>query len=386
MSLDIFRGITVALMILVNNPGSLKDTYFPLKHSLWIGFPPAEMVFPFFLVIMGVSTYISLHKFDFRPSRSLILKILKRTAILFSLGLLLNWLGLVFDAFGSHDVLANKGMIGILTDTDLLRRIRIMGVLQRLALAYGISSYLIIFLKGKSLPALTYGILVIYALILFFGNGLDCSENNIVSVIDQHLLGKNHMYALRSMAGPRIAFDPEALLSTLPCISQVLIGFMFGRIIFSGHEMNIRIRNLFTYASILLIIGYLFSFLIPIIKNVWTPTYVLATSGAAGLILALFILLIDMEGKQKSLFLMFGVFGINPLVLYIFSEIIAFPIKSLTIIVHGGLFQLRDYFYGEMLVPFLGHQFGSLVFSLCILLVCWIFGYTLYKKNVYIKI
>lgn len=214
VSLDIFRGITVALRILVNNPGSLKDTYFPLKHSLWIGFPPAEMVFPFFLVIMGVSTYISLKKFDFKPSGSLILKILKRTAILFFLGLLLNWLGLVFDAVGSRDVLDHKGIIGILTDTDLFWKLRIMGVLQRLALSYGISSCLIIFLKGKNLPMLTYGILVVYGLILFFGNGLDCSENNIVSVVDQHLLGKNHMYALRSLAGPRIAFDPEGLLST----------------------------------------------------------------------------------------------------------------------------------------------------------------------------
>jgi predicted acyltransferase len=153
--LDIFRGITVALMILVINPGSLKNTYIPLKPALWIGFPVAELVFPFFLFIIGVSSYISLSKFNFKPSKSLVFKILKRTTIMFSLGLLLNWLDLIFSILGSSSILNEKGVFCILTDFQLLQKIKIMGVLQRLALAYGFSSYLIIFLNAKKLSIIT---------------------------------------------------------------------------------------------------------------------------------------------------------------------------------------------------------------------------------------
>ncbi|MEA4840216.1 MAG: heparan-alpha-glucosaminide N-acetyltransferase domain-containing protein [Bacteroidales bacterium] len=386
MSLDIFRGITIALMILVNNPGALKYTYIPLKHALWIGFPAAELVFPFFLVIMGVSTYISLRKFNFEPSKALIFKILKRTVILFLLGLLLNWLDLIFDALGSPEVLNEKGVFGILTNFDLFQHFRFMGVFQRLALAYGFTSLLIIAFKTKHLSIVAYSILIVYAVILFLGNGFECSEQNIVSIVDQHLLGKDHLYALRSLEGPRIAFNPEAILSTLPCISQVLIGFLFGKIIFSAQDINLRLRKLFAYASILLVTGYLFSFMIPIIKNVWTPTYVLVTSGSAGLMMALLIILVDINGKQNKLFLMFGVFGINPLALYLFSDLLAFPVKSLKIMVNGSYFTIRDYFYNEMLTPLFGAQFGSLLYSLSTLLICWLLGYILYKRHIYIKV
>ena len=386
MSLDIFRGITVALMILVNNPGALKNTYIPLKHALWIGFPLAELVFPFFLVIMGVSSYISLSKFNFEPSKSLVFKIIKRTIIMFALGLLLNWLDLIFSAFGSSEVLSEKGVFGILTDFQLFQKIKIMGVLQRLALAYGFSAFVIILFKAKNISIIAYGILIVYAAILFLGNGFECSEQNVVSIIDQHLLGKNHMYALRSLEGPRIAFNPEAILSTLPCISQVLIGFLFGKIIFSKNEINTRILNLLVYGSILLILGYLFSFSIPIIKNVWTPTFVLVTSGSAGLFLGLLMLLVDVHEKRRALFVTFGVFGVNPLALYVFADLIAFPIKSLKIRVNGSMFEIRDYFYGEVLTPLFGAQFGSLMYSVSMLFICWLLGYWLYKRNYFIKI
>jgi predicted acyltransferase len=194
------------------------------------------------------------------------------------------------------------------------------------------------------------------------------------------------MYALRSLEGSRIAFNPEAILSTLPCISQVLIGFFVGKIIFSKHEILTRILNLFVYSSILLVLGYLLSFSIPIIKNVWTPTFVFVTSGSAGLFLGLLMLLVDVHKKQKVLFVTFGVFGVNPLALYVFSDLIAFPLKSLKIKIHGSMFEIRDYFYAEILTPFFGAQFGSLMYSVCMLMICWLLGYWLYKKNCYIKI
>lgn len=386
ISLDIFRGITVALMILVNNPGSLKNTYIPLKHALWIGFPVADLVFPFFLFIMGVSSYISLSKFGFEPSKSLVFKIVKRTIIMFTLGLLLNWLDLVFSVLGSSEILSEKGVFGILTDSQLFQKIKIMGVLQRLALSYVFSALVIVLFKAKNLSIIAYGILIVYAAILFLGNGFECSEQNIVSIIDQNILGKTHMYALRSLDGPRIAFNPEAILSTLPCISQVLIGFMFGKIIFSKHVINTRILNLFVYSSILLILGYVFSFAIPIIKNVWTPTFVLVTSGSAGLFLGLIMLLVDVHEKQRALFVAFGVFGVNPLALYVFADLIAFPIKSFKIRLNGTMLEIRDYVYGEVLSPLFGAQFGSLMYSVSILFICWLLGYWLYKRNFFIKI
>ena len=163
LSLDILRGITIAGMILVNNPGSWSSVYSPLQHAQWHGLTPTDLVFPFFMFIMGVSTFMSLRKFNFQPTRTAILKVVRRTILIFLIGLGLNWFGQLAGA------LANG--VGFSEASTDLGTLRILGVLQRLALAYGFAALIALITKGKYLIGTIVVLLVGYFVILIFGNG-----------------------------------------------------------------------------------------------------------------------------------------------------------------------------------------------------------------------
>lgn len=377
LSLDILRGITIAGMIMVNNPGSWSDVYAPLKHAHWHGLTPTDLVFPFFMFIMGVSTYISLRKFNFEPSKNAIWKIARRTILIFVIGVALGWFGQLTWGLAS-----GESFVVAATHFDTLR---ILGVLQRLALAYGLASLTALLVKGRVLPWLIGILLFGYYLILRLGNGFEMSEENVISVVDRALWGTSHMYKDFDPEGVHVALDPEGLLSTIPSIAHVLIGFLCGKLIMENKDNHKRVEKLLIWGTLLAFSGLLLQYGCPINKKIWSPTFVLTTTGFAAQLLGLLIWIIDIHKKERwSRF--FHAFGVNPLIIYVFAGVMANVLSSIRFGWQGDNISLSGFAYEVMLRPLTGNYFGSLLYALLFVTLCWLFGYILYKKNIYIKL
>jgi len=380
LSLDVLRGITIAGMILVNNPGSWKYIYEPLKHASWHGLTPTDLVFPFFMFIMGISTYISLRKFNFQYSRSTLTKILKRTAVIFLIGLGLNWLSLSFRTYHRLSVEEIGFFEKLLKSITNFENLRILGVMPRLALTYGVSALIAIFVRHKYIPYIIVVSLLGYFLLLLFGNGFEFSEESIISVVDRAILGANHMYT-----DSGVKLDPEGLLSTIPAIAHVLIGFLCGQVLFSTKDNYERINRLFIIGAVMAFLGLLLSYGCPINKKIWTPTFVLVTCGFASTLLALLIWIIDIKGHKKwSVF--FESFGVNPLFIFVTAAVFSILLSSILIPYQDKMISLQNFIYNMCISPYLGDYFGSLVFALLFVLFNWLIGNILYKKKIYIKI
>lgn len=377
LSLDILRGITIAGMIMVNNAGSGKYVYTPLGHAQWHGLTPTDLVFPFFMFIMGISTFMSLRKFHFEPSKSAIWKIVRRTILIFVIGLALGWFGQL-----CRGLAAGESFTEASTHFDTLR---LLGVLQRLALAYGCAALIAIFVKSKYQPWVIALLLVGYFLILQLGRGFEMSEQNIISMVDRALWGTDHMYFDRTPEGERIALDPEGLLSTLPSIAHVLIGFLFGKLIADNKENHTRVEKLLIWGTVLAFSGLLLQYGCPINKKIWSPTFVLTTTGFAAQLLGLLIWIIDINKKERwSRF--FHAFGVNPLIIYVFAGVLATLVSNIRFAWQGEAVSVKAFTYEVLLRPWAGDYFGSLLYALLFVTVCWLFGYILYKRNIYIKI
>ncbi|MDD4777868.1 MAG: DUF5009 domain-containing protein [Fermentimonas sp.] len=377
LSLDILRGITIAGMILVNNPGSWSYIYTPLGHAHWHGLTPTDLVFPFFMFIMGVSTFMSLRKFNFEPSGSAIWKVVRRTILIFLIGLALGWFGKLCGGLAS-----GESFIEAASHFDT---IRILGVLQRLALAYGFAALLALLFKGKYLVWIIVSLLAGYYLLLLFGNGFEMSEQNIISVVDRAVLGVDQMYKDWTTEGTRIAFDPEGLLSTIPSIAHVLIGFLFGGLIMKHKDNHTRVEKLLIWGTVLAFSGLLLQYGCPINKKIWSPTFVLTTTGFAAQLLGLLIWIIDINQKKKwSRF--FHSFGVNPLIVYVFAGVLANLFSYIKLSWQGEMISIKAFIYNILIQPWAGNYFGSLIYAMLFVTVCWLFGYILYKREIYIKI
>nr|WP_297165459.1 heparan-alpha-glucosaminide N-acetyltransferase domain-containing protein [uncultured Dysgonomonas sp.] len=380
LSLDILRGITIAGMILVNNPGSWGSVYAPLRHAEWNGLTPTDLIFPFFMFIMGISTYISLRKFNFEYSKATVQKIIKRTVVIFLIGLGLAWFGL---SVGTFRALSEDGLgffDRLFQSITNFEHIRILGVMQRLAITYGITSLIAIFVKHKYIPYIIVVTLSAYFLLLLFGNGFEFSENNIISVVDRAVLGVNHLY---KDAG--VAIDPEGLLSTIPATCHVLVGFLCGKILMEVKDNPTRITRLFITGTILTFAGLLLSYGCPINKKIWSPTFVLATCGLASNFLALLIWIIDIKGYKKwSVF--FESFGVNPLFIYVLAGVLSIVIDNITFVYNGETISLHGFIYNQILQPAFGDYLSSLLYALLFVTITWFVGNILYKKKIYIKI
>ena len=276
LALDVMRGITIAGMILVNTPGSWQHAYAPLKHAEWIGLTPTDLVFPFFMFIMGISTYISLRKYNFTFSVPAGLKILKRTVIIFLIGIGISWLSILCF---QHDPFP-------------IDQIRILGVMQRLALGYGVTAIVALLMKHKYIPYLIAVLLISYFAILALGNGYVYDETNILSIVDRAVLGQAHIY------GGQI-LDPEGLLSTISAIAHVLIGFCAGKLLMEVKDIHEKLERLFLIGTILTFAGFLLSYGSPICKKVWSPSFVLVTCGLGSSFLALLVWIIDIKGYKN---------------------------------------------------------------------------------------
>lgn len=378
LSLDILRGITIAGMILVNNPGSWSHVYAPLRHAEWIGLTPTDLVFPFFMFIMGISTYISLRKYEFRFSRTAAMKILRRSIVIFAIGLGITWFSMLCQTWNSLSDQSLPFFARLGRSMWTFDHIRILGVMQRLGICYGATALIALTMKHKHIPYLIASLLVGYFLLLVNGNGFEYNSSNLLSVVDRAVLGVVHMYKDNGI-------DPEGILSTIPSIAHVLIGFCAGRLMMRTQDIHAKIERLFLVGTVLTFSGFLLSYGCPISKKIWSPTFVLTTCGLGSTLLALLIWLIDVKGYQKST-RFFESFGVNPLFMYVTGGVLSILLNNLLFTYQGQTISIHGFAYQIVLRPFFGDYFGSFLFAVLFVGVIWCIGYILYKKKIYIKI
>jgi len=377
-SLDVFRGATVALMILVNNPGSWGHIFSPLAHASWHGCTPTDLVFPFFLFAVGNAMSFVMPKLQQGNNSAFWGKVIQRTIMIFGIGLFLNWSP--FVKF-SEDVLVWKPW----------ENVRILGVLQRIALCYFFASVIIYY--GKSRMALFIGmmILVIYW-VLSFSLGLPGHMYSLSgyfgNAIDQQILGLTHIYK-----GEGVPFDPEGLTSTLPAIVQVIFGYLVGEYIqLKGKNFDMLAQLLLT-GVVLVLVGYIWDFSFPINKKIWTSSYVFYTTGLAMITLGMFIYLLEFKEAKGRWSQFFDVFGKNPLFIFVLSGFLPRVLALLRWVDHVD--DKGEKVYTSALPWFYEHvckniatdlRIGSLLYALCMIAFMGLLAYILDKKKIYIKV
>ena len=307
-SIDLLRGIALAGMILVNNPGDWSNIYAPFEHAEFVGLTFADLVFPTFMFVMGFCIPLSFRRFESKLTKESVLHILKRTVMIFAIGLFLQWMSSGWCDW-SH--------------------LRIPGVLQRLAICYGIAALIYLCLKkhSDSIISIAVIILVGYEFLLYDYHGFEWSEANIISRVDHYLLGANHLYVDNG-----IRLDPEGILSTFPSISHVLIGVYFAMkylSVMSDETIPDEISKYKNYIDFLVrTAGVYFTIAVvsiekQLIKKIWSPTFVLITIIIVSIILALLIYLVDIKKLKGWWSEFFVIFGRQPLVMYVIAWILA---------------------------------------------------------------
>jgi predicted acyltransferase len=366
LALDVFRGMTICFMIIVNTSGS-KFTFSPLEHAHWHGFTPTDLVFPSFLFAVGNAMSFVMNKWNTLSQAEVLGRIFKRTAIIFLCGFLLYWFPFVYMDKANHL------LISPLSNT------RILGVLQRIALAYCIASLLIYYFKPGTVISISIAILLLYwALMLWGGDAPDplAMIGNLGYKLDMWLMGPNHMYH-----GEGQAFDPEGWLSTLPSVVNVTLGFMVGKFIQEKGKTFEGLAKLLLFGFCLIVIGYFWDLSFPINKKLWTSSFVVYTVGLDCVIIAAVIYVVDFLGRTRWT-KFFTVFGKNPLFIYLLSEVGA---TVLYIIQPEPGVPLYSWLYTHIF-QHAGLYLGSLLFAISWMLFCWIIGYILDKRKIYVRV
>ena len=362
-SIDIFRGMTIALMIIVNNPGSWAYVYAPFRHAKWHGCTLTDLVFPFFLFIVGAAMRFAFVRWHSFASNEFYKHVFWRTVSIFLAGSFI------------------QAYPFIQQDWDW-SNFRIMGVLQRIALAYGIAAIMVIHLDLKKLLIASIGVLVSYWGLLWIGGGSDPYglATNLARKIDIMILGESHLYG-----GTGIQFDPEGLLSTLPSFVTVIIGYLVGAMIHTSKDFLDNIKRMSVLGITLIVLGTLWGFIFPINKQLWTSSYVLYTGGFATLVLALLCWALDIK-KWKKPFWIFEVFGTNSVFLFVLSGIWTKTILRLQFDFEGNTISGYSYLYRSLFVPIAGDLNGSLLFAITHVIGFWLVLYWLYRKKIFINL
>jgi predicted acyltransferase len=366
LALDVFRGMTICFMIIVNTSGS-KFTYSPLEHAHWHGFTPTDLVFPSFLFAVGNAMSFVMNKWNTLNQTEVLGKIFKRTLIIFLCGFFLYWFPF-FHADNAHNILFSP-----------VSYTRIFGVLQRIALAYCIASLLLYYFKPGTVLSISISILLLYwALMLMGGDARDplAMTGNLGYKIDMWLLGNNHMYH-----GEGVAFEPEGLLSTLPSIVNVTFGYFIGKFIQEKGKSFEGLTKLLLIGFSLIVIGYFWDLSFPINKKLWTSSFVVYTVGIDCVIIAAIIYVVDFLGRTNWT-KFFTVFGKNPLFIYLLSEVGA---TVLYMIQPEPGVSLYTWMY-QHIYRHAGLYFGSFLFAVSWMLFCWIIGYYLDKRKIYVRV
>jgi predicted acyltransferase len=416
-SLDVFRGATVCLMILVNNPGSWSHIYSPLEHAPWHGLTPTDLVFPFFLFAVGNAMAFVMPRPRAGGDTAFWKKVVKRSLLIFAIGLFLNWWP--FSRWQGDELVAN-GWTWVNSSGKLVG-IRILGVLQRIALCYFFGSILVYYLKVRGAFLAGLILLLLYWLLCVMGNPVDpySLQGWFGTNIDMAILHDQHMYH-----GEGLAFDPEGIMSTIPSIVQVIFGYIVGDYIIKRgqavpvaaativddnaavvvtEEQQLKenknrvlyqtLTGLFVAAMAFLLAGYVWSLNFPVNKKIWTSSYVLVTTGMAIAILATMIYAIEIKNVRNWVTRFFDVFGKNALFVFALS---AFLPKGLRLIrLPNGTNAKGEPLYVspwnwlyEKVYQYIpgAPEIGSLAFALTVIFFMWAICYWLHKKRIYIKV
>lgn len=395
-SLDVFRGATVALMILVNNPGTWSAMFSPLEHAEWNGCTPTDLVFPFFLFAVGNAMAFVIPRFKLGSTSDFWKKVIKRSIIIFLIGLFINWFP--FFKWDNNELIfkAWKDAEG--------NGIRIMGVLQRIAIAYFFASVIAFYFKEKMVLWTTAALLLVYWGATYFLGGTDpySMQGFIGTSFDLDVLGMAHIYK-----GEAIPFDPEGIFSTFNAIPQVLLGYLAG--IFINKQGNVKwlnktlpetnqpnfrlVAGLFVLGTLALVIGYFWQLEFPYNKKIWSSSYLVHTTGLCLLAISTMIWFIEVLNIKNGLMKFFDVFGKNSLFIFAFSGLL--PRLLGLIRIESGLtpegktkfISPLTWFYENICAQIPGiPEIGSFVYSLVFLAFFWALAYWLDQKKIYIKV
>jgi len=365
-AIDVLRGMTIALMILVNTPGSWATMYAPFKHAAWHGFTLTDLVFPTFLFVIGNAASFSLNKYEKQSEAVFLKKVFKRSILIFLIGLFLNAFPFVY----------REGNELILKDFS---KLRIMGVLQRIALCYLFASLILHYLKLKKVLIFSAILLLAYWFIMwYFGTYPNpySLEGNAALKFDLLIFPVENLWK-----GFGVAFDPEGLLSTIPAIVNVVAGYTVGKFIQkSGNNKN-TVLKLILAGLALLGLALLWSPYFPINKGIWSSPFVLYSTGWDLLLLGFLILIIEVLGFKKWTYF-FEAFGRNPLFIFIMSGVV---VMLMSIIFINGE-PMKPWIYNKFYLSWLSDYNASLFFAISYMLLMWLLGYFLDKKKIYIKV
>ncbi len=364
LSLDVFRGLTIAGMVLVNNPGTWGAIYSPLKHAEWHGWTPTDLIFPFFLFIVGISITLAFARRveTGNDQYDLLKKVFKRSAIVFALGLFLN-------GFPYFD----------------LAEIRIPGVLQRIAICYLIASLIFLKTSWRTQAIIAAALLLLYWILMTivpvpgFGAGDLGKEGSLAAYIDRGLLG-NHIWK-----GGKV-FDPEGLLSTLPAIATTLAGVLTGHWLRSKRTQMEKVGGMFFAGACAVAVGWAWHSWFPINKSLWTSSYVVFTAGMALQLLAFCYWLVDIKGYKRWA-KPFIIFGVNALALFVFSGLLG---RLMSVIKlprgDGSSIALQPFIFQNLFASWASPVNASLFYAVTYIFFWLLMMWLLYRKNVFIKV
>jgi predicted acyltransferase len=364
LSLDVFRGLTIAGMILVNNPGTWSSIYWPLEHAEWDGWTPTDLIFPFFLFIVGISITLAFARRveTGTGERELLLKVIKRAAIIFALGLFLNG----FPYFN-------------------LAEIRIAGVLQRIGVCYLVTSLIFIKTSWRTQAITTGALLLLYWFLmtvipaLVFGTNDLSKEGNLAAHVDRWLLGR-HIWK------GGVVYDPEGLLSTIPAIATTLAGVLTGHWLRSRRTQFEKVGGMFFAGACAIAVGWAWHFWFPINKSLWTSSYVIFTAGMALQLLGICYWLVDIKG-YRAWAKPFVIFGVNALALFVFSGLLARLMGIIKIPRGDGTsLALQPYIYKNLFASWAAPLNASLFYAIAYIFFWLLLMWLLYRKNVFIKV
>jgi predicted acyltransferase len=392
LSLDVFRGMTIAGMLLVNNPGSWSAIYPPLQHAAWHGWTPTDLIFPFFLFIVGITTHLSIEARRARgdDDATLIRQIIRRGFVIFLAGLLLN--GFPFFTWGA--VAGNPDPTFMERVADRLYNWRIMGVLQRIGIAYTIGALLSFRASLEKQVAIIATLLLGYWFAMTLLPvppdgflGADVLHNppaTLAAYFDRMLLdwGRfgNHLWVNAK------TWDPEGPFSTIPAIGTAMIGIVCGRWIGSSRPLSERLAGMFAAGSIAMMAGLMWHWSFPINKSIWTSSYVLFTAGMAAVTLATCMWIID-EHRVTGWTKPFVVYGMNPIIAFVGSGIMARLIYSIFKVESGGeRIALQAWIYQTFYVSWLAPKNASLLFAISFVLVWFAILWVLYRRRIFLKV
>lgn len=356
-------------MIIVNTPGSGATPFGPLLHAQWHGFTPTDLVFPSFLFAVGNAMSFSMEKFRTLGNAAFLGKVLKRTIVIFLLGYLMYW----FPFFSTG---ADGGLM-----MKPVAETRVMGVLQRIALCYFFGSLMIRYFSAR--VVIIYSILFLlgyWLLLLSFGDPSDPFSmlGNTGSYLDTYIFGEKHLYH-----GEGVAFDPEGLLSTIPSIVNVVIGYYTGNFIRQKGKNYETISKLFLTGGLLILLALAWNTVFPINKKLWTSPFVLLTTGLDLAIIASLIYIVELRNWNKLNWTrFFTIFGKNPLFIYLLSEVL-FIIFTMIMIGEKSLYDWLNVVIFQAIAP---GPVGSLLYAIAFMLLCWSAGWWLDRKKLYIRV